>query len=67
MTHKTALTLCIMLFLLTGAVIASTSITLYKQHEVSLLQQRIAVLLETNERLEAQLRRQAECPREGTP
>ena len=66
MTHKTALTLCIMLFLLTGAVIASTAITLYKQHEVSLLEQRIAVLLETNERLEAQLRRETECTPEGT-
>jgi uncharacterized small protein (DUF1192 family) len=55
-----------MLFLLTGAVIASTAITLYKQHEVSLLEQRIAVLLETNDRLEAQLRRQPECTPEET-
>jgi len=66
MTHKTALTLCITVFLLTGAIIASTAITLYKQHEVSLLEQRIALLLETNDRLEVQLRRQAECTPEGT-
>ena len=61
MTHKTALTLCILMFLLTGGVIASTAITLYKQHEIGLLEERIGVLLETNDRLEAQLRRQPDC------
>ena len=55
MKHKLVFGLCITVFLLTGAVIASVALMLFERQDIALLQQRISELSDENTVLRIQL------------
>ncbi len=55
MKHKLVYGLCITVFMLTGAVIASVALMLFERQDIGLLQQRISELSDENAALRLQL------------
>jgi cell division protein FtsL len=55
MKHKLVFGLCITVFLLTGAVIATVALMLFERQDIALLQQRISELSDENNALRLQL------------
>jgi len=55
MKHKLVYGLCITIFMLTGAVIASVALMLFERQDIALLQQRIGDLSDQNTALRLQL------------
>ncbi len=56
MKHKIVYGLCITIFMLTGAVIASVALMLFERQDIALLQQRIGDLSDQNTALRLQLK-----------
>lgn len=56
MKHKLVYGLCITIFMLTGAVIASVALMLFERQDIALLQQRIGDLSDQNTALRLQLK-----------
>ncbi len=55
MKHKLVFGLCITVFMLTGAVIASVALMLFERQDIALLQQRITDLSDENSTLRLRL------------
>jgi len=63
MKHKLVFGLCITVFLLTGAVIASVALMLFERQDIALPQQRISELSDENTVLRIQLEETARVGR----
>lgn len=66
MKHKFVFGLCITVFLLTGAVIASVALMLFERQDITLLQQRISQLSDENTALRLRLE-ETQDTRTGQP
>jgi cell division protein FtsL len=63
MKHKLVFGLCITVFMLTGAVIASVALMLFERQDIALLQQRITDLSDENTTLRLQLEKTGSAER----